>query len=155
MSWGCTHQLGWTSQRCWAVPCLNQDRWEPPWSSSLWYSKHEGSPKRAGWGWEAVLLWRGRGASCRAGSSIPAGQPGEERESRAGRCWALCATAECLDGWQQGLTGLLMFLSESGLSGFQKSILVLSLNYRQAPALKNLRVCWWECLLGGDGARLL
>lgn len=70
---------------------------------------------------------------------------------------SVCATAECPDGWQQGLgrEGCLMFLSESGLSGFQKSILVLSLNYRQTPALKNLRVCWRECLLGGDGARLL
>lgn len=87
--------------------------------------------------------------------SIPAGRCGGV--GRHSGSSSVCATAECPDGWQQGLgrEGCLMFLSESGLSGFQKSILVLSLNYRQTPALKNLRVCWRECLLGGDGARLL
>lgn len=51
--------------------------------------------------------------------------------------------------------GCLMFLSESGLNGFWISVLVLSLNYRQTAALKNLRMCWRESLLGEDGASLL
>lgn len=68
---------------------------------------------------------------------------------------SVCATAECLMDGSKACEGCLLFLSESGLSGFQKSILGLSLNYRQTPALKKLSMCWRECLLGGDGARLL
>lgn len=66
-------------------------------------------------------------------ASIPAGQCGDKKRvlpRHSGKS-SVRATAECLDGWQQG-----PFLSGSGLGGFQKSILVLSSNYRQTPALK-------------------
>lgn len=67
------------------------------------------------------------------------GEKGVQGHSGSG---SVCATAECSMDGSKACEGCLMFLSESGLGGFQKSILVLSLNYRQTPALKNLSMCW-------------
>lgn len=53
--------------------------------------------------------------------------------ARAGSVQQLSAL---MDG-SKACEGCLMFLSGSGLGAFQKSILVLSLNYRQTPALKS------------------
>lgn len=41
-------------------------------------------------------------------ASIPAGQRGEERRVLPGHSGSssVCAIAECLDGWQQGMGGL-------------------------------------------------
>lgn len=114
-------QITWAELfQCWwavpwrSLPCWNQYLWKPAWPSVKVQSVACGIPsvkalpKEVAGDGRLCCCAREKEHPAELAASIPAGKCGDKRRAlprHSGKS-RVCATAECLDGWQQGLWGL-------------------------------------------------